>query len=108
MTVCVAALSTDGIVCVADKALTFGGYIQWDADCIKLIPLHGQAISMNSSGSEVDFTRVMRGLWEITDYRCHRYELIKKLKNKFRESYEDMQTSEILVPHMLSGVMVWR
>ncbi len=85
MTVCVAALSSDGIVCVADRALTFGDYTQWDSDCIKIINIRGEAISMNSSQTEVDYTRVMQGLSEIKNYSVPRYEMIELLRRKFLE-----------------------
>lgn len=45
MTVCVAALCSNSkaIVCVADKAITLGGYIQWDADASKILPIGNPA-----------------------------------------------------------------
>jgi hypothetical protein len=51
MTVCVAALAaeTKAIVCVADKALTYGNYIQWDSE-------GGKIIKLNPSGSLAMFS----------------------------------------------------
>ena len=42
MTVCVAALAADfnAVVCVADKALSYGEYIQWDSDSSKIVKIN--------------------------------------------------------------------
>jgi 20S proteasome alpha/beta subunit len=104
MTVCVAAISSDGecIVCVADKALSYGDYIQWDSDCTKISDLRGQAVAMFSSDKESHITRLVRSLWEIGNFQSHRYELIKSIEEKYRNAYEEMQIAEILTPQMLS------
>ncbi len=55
MTICVGALAAGGesIVCVADKALTYGGYIQWDADISKIVDLKtgGSAVMFSDEGN---------------------------------------------------------
>ena len=39
MTICVGALAANSaaIVCVADKAVNYGGYLQWDSDSAKIV-----------------------------------------------------------------------
>ena len=63
MTVCVAALVSGGscIICVADKALSFGEYIQWDSDTTKIIPLSSRRAVLMVSGGE-NSSRVISSL----------------------------------------------
>jgi ATP-dependent protease HslVU (ClpYQ) peptidase subunit len=49
----VLADNSKAIVCVADKAVTYGQQIQWDADVTKIVPLeNGKLIAMFSGGEE--------------------------------------------------------
>lgn len=54
MTVCIAAIAADSkaIVCVSDKALSYGDYIQWDADSSKMLSINNRAAVMFSGGEE--------------------------------------------------------
>lgn len=66
MTVCVAALASDmkAIVCVADKAISYGdGYIQWDADSGKITKLNpsGAVVMVSDEGHA---PRVLARLFE--------------------------------------------
>jgi hypothetical protein len=56
MTVCVSALASneEAIVCIADKALSYGDHFQWDSDSIKMLPV-------NPSGSLIMFAGGERG-----------------------------------------------
>jgi hypothetical protein len=57
MTVCVAAFAVNGecIICLADKALSYGDYLQWDSDVTKIIPMNsGNGVMMVSGGENVD------------------------------------------------------
>jgi 20S proteasome alpha/beta subunit len=105
MTVCVAAISSDGpcIVCVADKALSYGDAIQWDSDCTKILNLQNRAVAMISSGNEAHAERLARWLTKVEDYGGERYTLLKDVETQFRRAYSEMQAAEILTPHMLSG-----
>lgn len=104
MTVCVAAISSNGpcIVCIADKALSYGEYIQWDSDCTKILELRNKAVVMMSSDSESHATKLVRHLANIEDLSCNRYDLIKQIERQFSGAYSDMQETEILTPQTLS------
>jgi hypothetical protein len=60
MTICIAAIAADSkaIVCVSDKALSYGEYIQWDADSSKMLSLEDRAAVM-FSGSEEGISKVL-------------------------------------------------
>ncbi|MGD0628208.1 MAG: hypothetical protein ABR987_02590 [Terracidiphilus sp.] len=64
MTVCVAALAAAGraIVCIADKALSYGDYIQWDSDSSKIITLNPSGSLVMVSGDEEPVSRVLAHL----------------------------------------------
>jgi hypothetical protein len=84
VTVCVAAISSDGpcIICVADKALSYGDYIQWDSDCVKIVPLqHWKAACMMSSDNEAHATKLLRALDDTDiDYAGDRIQLAAALE----------------------------
>jgi hypothetical protein len=65
MTVCVAALASGGscIICIADKALSYGEYIQWDSDTTKIMPLPSCRGVLMASGGEHS-SRVINALLE--------------------------------------------
>jgi hypothetical protein len=69
MTVCVAALAAKGrgLVCVADKALSFGDYIQWDSDSSKIITLNPSGSLVMVSGDEESTSRVIAHLYAVKD-----------------------------------------
>src|SRR4030081_1591998 len=71
MTVCLAALAQDSraIVCMADKALSYGDYIQWDSDSSKMIPLEPSGSLVMFSGAEKGMSRVLAELLE-TEGAC--------------------------------------
>jgi 20S proteasome alpha/beta subunit len=104
MTVCVAAISSNGpcIVCIADKALSYGEYIQWDSDCTKILNLRNKAVAMISSDSEAHATRLIRHFANIGDFSCNRYDVAQQIEEQFRTAYLDIQEAEILTPQMLS------
>jgi len=54
MTICAAAFAcnSEAIVCVADKALTFGELITWESDSTKLIQLPQPGCVAMMSGEE--------------------------------------------------------
>ncbi len=86
MTVCIGALAADSkaIVCVADKALTYGERIQWDADSTKIIQLEPGAPVVLMSGGEEESSRVIRSLHSnVASPRS-----IEKLVSSCEESYK--------------------
>jgi len=65
MTICVGVLAAGGscIVCVADKAVTYGDYIQWDADDTKIVPLEktNGTVALTAGGDD-HIGSLLRGL----------------------------------------------
>jgi hypothetical protein len=92
MTVCVAAISSDGpcIVCVADKALTFDNYIQWDSDCTKIRYLRGGAVVMFAWNDDVHATCLMQALAEFNNYAGERGAIISGLKAIGSDVFQEM------------------
>ena len=54
MTVCTSALAAEekAIVCMADKALSYGDTIPWDSDSSKMFALSNEALVIMFAGSE--------------------------------------------------------
>src|SRR5581483_11404761 len=64
MTICVAALAAEGkaIICVSDKALTYGDYIQSESDISKILTLNPSGCVIMISGEEEGVSKVLAGL----------------------------------------------
>ena len=104
MTVCVASLSDNEkcIVCVADKALSYGDYIQWDSDCSKIISLHDKAIALVASGRESHVTAVMEHIKAKCSFSGNRLEILSSLEEVYGHVFKLSQISEVLRPQLLS------
>ena len=61
MTVCAAALAANSraIVCVADKAISYGEYIQCDSDSSKMVRLDSDKCVALFAGGERDISEVI-------------------------------------------------
>jgi hypothetical protein len=61
LTVCISALAAEGkaIVCMADKALSYGDTIQWDSDSSKMFELRSGGLVIMFSGSETPTSRIL-------------------------------------------------
>jgi hypothetical protein len=68
VTICTAAIAADStvIVCIADKALSYGQNIEWDADSSKITTLDNNKSLILMSGSESQINRTLRKLNSIT------------------------------------------
>jgi hypothetical protein len=104
MTVCVAAIAEakSCVVCIADKALLYGDYIQWDSDCTKIFDLKGDAVAMLSSDNEAHATRLLSELMLMPFFRINRNVLIKAIENSFKAAFRSIQAAEVLGPEMLT------
>lgn len=105
MTVCVAALSGHSrvIVCIADKALSYGGQIEWDADSSKITTLDNNKSLILMAGSESPTDRVLRKLHPLrAEFSGDRIELMALLEAKFREAFEEEQEICVLHPQMMT------
>jgi 20S proteasome alpha/beta subunit len=91
VTVCVAALASGGdcIVCVADKALSYGEYLQWDSDVTKIIPLKsGKGVMMISGGE--NSSRVVNALRDIQKLGSNISETISKIERAYQTVYDEI------------------
>jgi len=106
MTVCVAALAADmkAIVCVADKALSYGGgHIQWDADSGKITKLNpsGSLVMLSDAGSG---PRVLTKLFEKGDDigGKKRSATVAICEAQYRLAVDDLVEATFLRPRLLS------
>lgn len=105
MTVCIAALAADSkaIVCVADKALTYGGYIQWDADSAKMIPLNPSGTLLMFSGDEEGTSRILGAIlaseMEIGAGKAHSKAWLEK---NYKEALEELIEIKFLSRRLLN------
>src|SRR5205085_3815342 len=69
MTVCVAALASQSraVVCVADKALSYENYIQWDSDSSKMLVLNPSGAVVLFAGGERDTSEMLSRILAIED-----------------------------------------
>ena len=97
MTVCVASLSDNEkcIVCVADKALSYGDYIQWDSDCSKIISLHDKAIALVASGRESHVTAVMEHIKAKCSFSGNRLEILSSLEEVYGHVFKLSQEAYV-------------
>jgi hypothetical protein len=105
MTVCVAALAGDktAIVCVADRAVSYGGLIQWDSSD------SGKIIKLNPSGSVVmisdegDGPRVLDALFErAPDIGAKKRSTIRgTCEEQYRLAVDDLVEAKFLRPRLL-------
>jgi len=105
MTVCIAALAADfeAVVCVSDKALSYGDYIQWDSDSSKIIKINPSGTLMLFSGGEESSSKVLgkfigRGkeLW-----RKERNSIIQVCEDVYSAAVSDLVEAKFLRPRFL-------
>jgi hypothetical protein len=91
MTVCVTAISSSGtcLVCVADKALSYGDYLQWDSDTTKIIPLPSKRGVLMVSGGE-DASRVVNQILALSDLGQDIAGTIAKLEATYQRCYDEV------------------
>jgi hypothetical protein len=105
MTVCVAALAakTDAIICIADKALSYGGYIQWESDSEKILPLNpGGSVVMYSD--EGNGSRVLERIFEKANELGSkpRDHIIKVCEEQYKAAFDDLIEASFLRPRLLT------
>lgn len=103
MTVCVAALSSDGecTICVADKALSYGDYIQWDSDTTKILRLPYPSAVLMVSGGE-NSSRVIARLMAHKDLGKDVKATIQIIESDYQECYEEMLEIKFIKQNGLS------
>lgn len=106
MTVCVAALAARnrGIVCVADKALSYADYIQWDSDSSKIINLNPSGALVMVSGNEQAISRVMSHILAVKDQigGRPRSDTILLCERQYAKAVEELIEAKLLRPRLLT------
>jgi len=101
VTVCVAAVASHGstIVCIADKALSYGDQIVWDSDSTKIICLNGGDAVALTAGAEGYIARYLMKISPFKGYKNDLLGIICFLEEKYKETFEEIQDIEVLIPH---------
>jgi hypothetical protein len=103
MTICAGVLASGGasIVCVADKAATYGDYIQWDADETKIVPLEAtHGIVALVSGADDYIGPVLRGL-NVEGLGSNLTALLEKAEAVYEAVLTKTVTAEFLKPRLI-------
>jgi hypothetical protein len=95
MTVCVAAIASDDsvIICVADKALSFGDFVSWDSDTSKIIVLSGRKAVAMTAGNDKYVMRYLSKIMDFPGYSGPFDVTTSFLEDKFRELLWRSRTS---------------
>jgi hypothetical protein len=105
MTVCVAALAAQSrvIVCVSDKALSYGDAIQWDSDEGKMMSLNPSGTGILFAGSEMGTSRILGAILareaEIGESRRKTKEI---LEAEYTQALHELVESLYLKPRLLT------
>jgi 20S proteasome alpha/beta subunit len=91
MTVCVAALAADfqAVVCISDKALSYGDYIQWDSDSSKIVKINPSGTLLLFSGGEESSSKVLG------KFIGHGKELWRKERNGIIQTCEEQYVAAV-------------
>jgi hypothetical protein len=104
MTICAAALAakSKAIVCVADKAMSFGDVISWDSDVTKIVPLSHPGCVAMMSGPEEGTSRVLSALLAIADLGSTVEEIKKTCEREYGECVQELIEQKFLKPRLLT------
>lgn len=105
MTVCVASLAANGqaIVCIADKAISYGDYVQWDSDSIKMLQINPSGSIIMFSGGERDTSKVLaRILAKPENIGVTVASTIKFLETEYKDAVDELTEQLHLSPRLLT------
>jgi hypothetical protein len=90
MRVCVSAIASDGdcIICITDKAVSYGDYIQWDSDTTKIIPMSSSNAVLMVSGGE-NCARVVSAITELKFIENVRV-VTSLIESSYQRCYDDV------------------
>ena len=105
VTICAATLAQDskGIVCIADKALSYGDHIQWDSDTAKIFKLNRDCLLM-FAGGEMEGSSILANLIEKTGELGgkSKQDSIKACEESYKLAMEGLIGKKFLAPRLLS------
>lgn len=107
MSICVAALSESqrAIVCIADKALSYGGSIQWDSDSSKIISLGPEGPLILFAGEGTPTTSVLAGLFSRPSdlgKNKTKAEILSVCETEYKDAMNELIEATFLRPQLLS------
>lgn len=105
MTVCIAAICDGGhaLVCIADKALTYGSYIQWDSDSSKLIEINPSGAIILFSGGEEASSRVLgRLLAREDEVGLNAKDTANLCEEEYKLAVDELIEAKFLRPRLLT------
>jgi hypothetical protein len=104
MTICAAALAAKSraIVCVADKALSYGDYITWESDSTKIIPLSHPGCLAMFSGEEEGISRVISALSAKENLGATASEIAKTCEGEYKTCVQELVDHRFLFPRLLT------
>jgi hypothetical protein len=97
VTICVGALAGGGqsLVCVADKAMSYRDYIQWDGDSTKIITLSSsQVVSISGHGPHID--RVVKKLEDTDQLYGNVRSTISSCEKAYQKAREEILELQVL------------
>ena len=104
MTICAAALAakSKAIVCVADKAITYGDIISWESDVTKIVRLAHPGCLVMMSGSEEVTSRVISALAAEPTLGATVAEIKEKCEDVYKECIQELVDQKFIFPRMLT------
>jgi len=107
MSVCVAAFSEAqrAIVCIADRALSYGGSIQWDSDSSKMLTLSPKGPLILFAGDETPTTKVLAGILSRTPDLGEgktKAEVVTVCEAEYKEAMDELIEAQFLRPRLLT------
>lgn len=104
MTICAAALAakSKAIVCVADKAITYGDFISWESDVTKIVQLaHPGCVAM-MSGEEEGTSRVLSALATVESLGDTTAQIKSKCEEVYDECVKELVDQKFIKTRMLT------
>jgi hypothetical protein len=104
MTICAAALAakSKAIVCVADKAITYGDIISWESDVTKIVRLAHPGCVVMMSGTEESTSRVISELASLESLGDTVAEIKKKCEEIYRKCVQEILDQKFIYPRLLT------
>jgi hypothetical protein len=105
VTVCIAALAANSqaVVCVADKALSYGSYIQWDSDSSKMLRINPSGSLIMFSGSDPSLSEILSRLIADADkFTQNKISTKSLIETHSKETIDFLIDRHFLVPRQLT------
>jgi 20S proteasome alpha/beta subunit len=104
MTICAAALAakSKAIVCVADKAITYGDIISWESDVTKIVQLAHPGCVLMMSGSEESTSRIISELASLESLGNTVAEIKKKCEKTYQKCVQEILDQKFIYPRLLT------